>query len=72
MLILTRLFGEALNIGDDIRLEFTGRSGAAGEVRITIWAPKEVPIHRKETYDRIQVQARLLSAAGNAVGDEPA
>jgi carbon storage regulator len=52
MLILSRRVGETLIIGDDVRttiLEIRGN-----QVRIGITAPKEIPVHREEVYDRIR------------------
>jgi carbon storage regulator len=52
MLILTRRVGETFIIGDDIKI--TVCSVRNGQVRIGIEAPKDVSIHRKEVYERIQ------------------
>ncbi len=52
MLILTRRVGETFIIGDDIKI--TVCSVRNGQVRIGIEAPKDISIHRKEVYERIQ------------------
>lgn len=52
MLILTRRTGETLNIGDDIEVVVMGIKGS--QVRLGIKAPKEVPVHREEIYQRIR------------------
>lgn len=52
MLILTRRVGEVLMVGDDITVTVLGVKG--NQVRIGVNAPKSVPVHRQEIYERIQ------------------
>lgn len=52
MLILTRRVSEALMIGDDITVVVLGVKG--NQVRIGITAPKPVPVHREEVFERIK------------------
>jgi len=52
MLILTRRIGETLNIGDDVQVTVLGIKG--NQVRIGVSAPKDVPVHREEIYERIK------------------
>ncbi len=52
MLILTRHTGETLNIGDQIQVTVLGIK--RNQVRIGIDAPRKVPVHRKEIYEKIK------------------
>ena len=52
MLILTRKVGETLMIGDEIEVTILSLKG--NQVRIGVNAPKDVPVHREEIYDRIK------------------
>nr|WP_176456119.1 carbon storage regulator CsrA [Pseudomonas fluorescens]CEK42571.1 Carbon storage regulator [Pseudomonas fluorescens SBW25] len=61
MLILTRRSGESINIGDDIVIRVLAVDG--GQVRIGVEAPKEVPVHREEIYERIQNQTQVRRTA---------
>lgn len=52
MLVLTRNTSEKILIGDDI--EVVVLSTTSGQVKLGIRAPKDVPVHREEIYQRIQ------------------
>lgn len=52
MLILTRRIGESIKIGDDVDVVVLGVEGC--QVRIGISAPRELPVHREEIYQRIK------------------
>ena len=52
MLILARRIGETLMIGDDVSVTILSVRG--DQIRIGIKAPKEVPVHRSEIYERIK------------------
>lgn len=63
MLILTRRLGEKLIIGNNVVITVLGVSG--NQIRIGITAPKEVPVHREEIYERILAEKGTV--ASNAV-----
>jgi len=56
MLILTRRVGEALMIGKDIIVTVLSVNG--NQIRIGIKAPKDIPVHREEVYERIEREER--------------
>ncbi|MFT5571107.1 MAG: carbon storage regulator [Cryomorphaceae bacterium] len=62
MLILTRRINETLNIGDDVQVTVLGIKG--NQVRIGINAPRDVPVHREEIYQRIKREERMGAEGG--------
>jgi carbon storage regulator len=52
MLVFSRHTGESFMIGNNITV--TVLSVKDGQTRISISAPKDVAVHRKEIYERIQ------------------
>ena len=59
MLVLTRKIGEAICIGDDVELVISDILKNA--VRIGVKAPKNLPIYRKEIYERILLENKEAS-----------
>ena len=58
MLILTRRVGETVMIGNEVTVTVLGVKG--NQVRIGIDAPRDVPVHREEIYERIKREQRSL------------
>jgi len=54
MLILTRRMNETLMVGDDVSVTVLGING--NQVRIGVKAPRHIPVHRKEIYEKIKKQ----------------
>jgi carbon storage regulator len=52
MLVLSRCKGEEIVIGNEIRVMVIDVRG--DKVRLGITAPRDVSIHRREVYDKIQ------------------
>jgi carbon storage regulator len=55
MLILTRRPEESIRVGEEVTITLLGIRG--NQVRIGIDAPRAIPVHRQEIYDRIQAEA---------------
>lgn len=51
MLVLSRKIGEVVTVGTSVRI--TVLSFDRGVVRLGIDAPKSIPVHRKEVFDKI-------------------
>ena len=56
MLILTRKVGEVIMIGEDVVVKVLGVR--SGQVKIGIEAPRELPVHRHEIFERIKSEER--------------
>ncbi|KPN93983.1 MULTISPECIES: carbon storage regulator CsrA [Pseudomonas] len=54
MLVLSRVVGELISIGDNISVRILAVNG--GSVRFGVEAPQDVNVHRAEVYQRIQVK----------------
>ena len=64
MLILSRKIGEAIVVGDDVRIRIVDIKGK--NVRLGVDAPRQKAIHREEIYLKIQ-EANLAAAEAAAV-----
>lgn len=64
MLILTRRIGETVMIGDDVRVAVLSVSGT--QVRIGIWAPKSVAVHREEIFEKVRAEGVAAGPAEQA------
>lgn len=73
MLILTRRLNETVIIGnegpDQVTVTVLGVKG--GQVRLGINAPKDVPVHREEVYERIQNEQQRSNAGGAPLYSRP-
>lgn len=56
MLILTRRLGESITIGEVAEIVITPLDIRNGQVRLGIKAPKDIPVHRQEIYERIKAE----------------
>jgi len=61
MLVLSRVVGELISIGDDISVRIVAVNG--GTVRFGIEAPQKVNVHRSEVYERIQLKLQKKNEA---------
>ena len=61
MLILTRRMNETLMVGDDVRVTVLGISG--NQVRIGVQAPRHIPVHRQEIYEKIKKEESSKSGS---------
>ena len=61
MLVLTRKCDESIRIGNNIIIKVLETS--SGHIKLGITAPRDIPVHREEVYERIQEenQASLVS-----------
>ena len=51
MLVLSRKVGEIITVGNSITITVVGNE--RGIIRLGIDAPRDIPVHRKEVYDKI-------------------
>ena len=60
MLVLTRRVGEVVRMGDDLSVEVLAVKG--NQIRLGFVAPKELPVHRDEIYQRIKKEDAGINA----------
>ena len=65
MLILTRRVGETVMIGNEVTVTVLGVKG--NQVRIGVNAPKDVAVHREETYERIKREEDQEARSGATI-----
>lgn len=56
MLVLSRKANESIRIGETIKVTVLSVQG--NRVQLAIDAPREVPVHRQEVFQRIQDEVR--------------
>jgi carbon storage regulator len=61
MLIFTRNVHQVVTIGDDIKIKVLGVKG--NQVRLGITAPKQIPVHREEVYNRIKHETETVKSS---------
>lgn len=54
MLVLSRKVNEAIVIGHGVKIVVVEIRDHGQKVRLGIEAPKDLPVHRQEVYDKIQ------------------
>lgn len=57
MLVLTRRIGETLMVGDDVAITILNVN--RNQIKLGIEAPKDISIHRKEIFLKIQEEKQL-------------
>jgi len=67
MLIITRRVGETITIGENVTVTVLGTKGSMA--RVGIYAPRDIPVHREEVYERIRAeQQRAAEATVGTIG----
>ena len=62
MLVLSRNAAQTIMVGDDIEIKVVEIQGR--RVKLGIAAPRNVPVHRREVYDRIERERQKDSRVG--------
>jgi carbon storage regulator len=70
MLVVTRKRNESVMIWDNV--EITVIAIRDNQVKLGIDAPREIPVHRKEVYERIQRgEPHVRKGSADAAGEKP-
>jgi len=64
VLILTRRIGETVTIGADVTITVVGMK--SGQIRLGISAPRDIPVHRQEVFERIHKRHAVKGPHGFA------
>jgi len=68
LLVLTRHAGESIRIGDDVTVTVLGARHYP--VRLGVEAPRSIPVHRHEVYERIRASNTSRTAAESCTEDD--
>lgn len=69
MLVLTRMIGEVIEIGEDVKVEVVDVRGS--KVRLGVEAPREVVVDRKEIAEQKRAERDAYAAyEGKEVSDD--
>ena len=61
--------GETIKIGESVTVTVLGVKGH--QVRLGVGAPRDMPVHREEIYERIKAESAGRPFNGLALPDEP-
>jgi len=56
MLVLTRKIGESIVVNSNIIITVIGVNANGSQIKIGITAPKKIPVHREEIYQKITAE----------------
>lgn len=68
MLVFNRQLNETIRIGEDVSLTIIEIRG--DKVRIGIEAPRHVPVHRGEIFERLKMLGEDINTIGKGFGDD--
>jgi carbon storage regulator len=64
MLVLTRRPGEAIHLGDSIKITLLSVKGK--QIKVGLEVPDDLPVYREEVYLKVQEENRLAAQASDA------